>query len=160
KYNTVVTMDAYEGVAGSKEGPFPVALFAHGYGAYPLVNSSNEIGIAGWGFVVVSVDYFERGLVNQVVMKKYPPDPERDPRLMLASLDLVTTASKNPSSPLYGIVDETKVGAVGHSAGGTAVFDALKSPRIAVAIGYAPGPPRGTPANKPTMIIAGNLDNA
>jgi dienelactone hydrolase len=160
KYNTVITMDAYAEVPGSTKGPFPVVLFSHGYGAYPLVNSANEIGIAGWGFVVLSVDYFERGLANQVLNKKYPNEPNRDTRLQNAALDLAKAANDNASSPLHGIVDESKIGAVGHSAGGNSAFNMLKDPRVSVAVGYAPVGPTGTPANKPTMIIAGSLDNA
>ncbi len=160
KYNKTITMDAYANVPGSTKGPFPVVLFAHGYGAYPLANSTSEVGVASWGFVVASVDYFERGLANQVLNKKYPNDPTRDPRLMLASLDLLGHENSDTASPLYGIVDTSKVGAVGHSAGGNTAFDALKDPRVAVAIGYAPVGPDGAPAHKPTMIIAGSLDNA
>jgi predicted dienelactone hydrolase len=160
KYNDVVHTNSYEGVASSTKGPFPVVLFAHGLSAYPLVNSTSEIGIASWGFVVVSVDYIERDIVNQVSPKKYPLDPGRDPRLLLASLDLVTKASAESSSLLHGAVDALKVGAVGHSLGGRGVFDALRDPRIAVAIGYAPVGPAGPPANKPTMFIGGALDNA
>jgi predicted dienelactone hydrolase len=160
KYNKTVTMDAYADAPGNTKGPFPVALFSHGYGAYPLANSTSEVGIASWGFVVASVDYFERGLANQVLNKKYPNDPTRDPRLMLASLDLLGRENARAGSVLHGIVDMSKVGAIGHSAGGNTAFDALKDSRIAVAIGYAPVAPDGRPANKPTMIIAGSLDNA
>ena len=160
KYNTVVTMDAYSDVPGSTKGPFPVVLFSHGYGGYPLVNSINEVGIASWGFVVLSIDYFERGLANQVLMKKYPKDPNRDTRLEFAALDLAKAENDRAGSVLHGIVDASKVGAVGHSAGGNSAFDALKDPRVAVAVGYAPVGPTGTPAAKPTMIIAGSLDNA
>lgn len=160
KYNTVVTMDAYADVAGSTKGPFPVVLFAHGYGAHPLYNATSEAGIASWGFVVAGVDFFERGIANQVLNKKYPNDPNRDPRLLFEALDLLGRDNGDAGSVLHGVVDTTRVGAVGHSAGGNSVFDALKDPRVAVAIGYAPVPPTGTPANKPTMIIAGSLDNA
>src|SRR4051812_46164064 len=90
-YNTVITMDAYADVAGSTEGPFPVALFSHGSPAHRLASATLDAGIASWGFVVVSVDYLERGQVTQ--FPGQPPvslDGPRDRRLMLASLDLVT----------------------------------------------------------------------
>ena len=66
QYNTVVTMDAYTGVPASAKGPFPIVLFSHGAGAYDLVNSGLDVGIASWGFVVASTDYKERGLAAQV----------------------------------------------------------------------------------------------
>jgi dienelactone hydrolase len=161
KYNTVVTMDAYSGVAAdTKQGPYPVVLFSHGAGGYRLVNSALDVGIASWGYVVVSVDYFERGLLQQVTHKVYPNDPTRDPRLMLASLDLVERDNTTPGSLLYGIVDGKHVGAVGHSAGGRTAFDALNDPRVAVAIGWAPVGPTGKPAAKPTMIIGASGDIA
>jgi predicted dienelactone hydrolase len=161
KYDNVVHTNAYAGVKGSSKGPFPVVLFAHGLSAYPLVNSTSEIGIASWGFVVVSIDYIERDIVNEIVRKKYPLDPGRDPRLMLASLDLVAKASADPASLLHGTVDATKVGAVGHSLGGPGAFAVLQSPRVAVAIGYAPYATNpDPPPNKPTMLIGGALDNA
>jgi dienelactone hydrolase len=161
KYNTVVTMDAYPAVAAdTKHGPYPVVLFSHGAGGYRLVNSALDVGIASWGYVVVSVDYFERGLLAQVTNKTYPKDPTRDPRLMLASLDLVERASANAASLLSGIVDSRHVGAVGHSAGGGTAFDALNDPRVAVAIGWAPVAPTGPPAAKPTMIIGASGDIA
>jgi dienelactone hydrolase len=161
KYNTVVTMDAYaDATADTKQGPYPVVLFSHGFGGYRLVNSALDVGLASWGYVVVSVEYFERGLLDQVTKKVYPKDPTRDPKLMLASLDLVERANATTGSPLYGIVDAKHVGAVGHSAGGGTAFDALNDPRVAVAIGWAPVGPRAAPADKPTMIIGSSGDIA
>ena len=49
----------------------------------------------------------------------------------------------SPSSPLYGVADPHKVAAVGHSAGGQTAFDALKDPRVDVAVGWAPVGPVG-----------------
>ena len=158
-YNTVVTMEAYKDVTGSTKGPFPVVLFSHGASAYRMANSALTAGIASWGFVVVSVDYLERGVVTQLPgQKPLTLDPERDKRLMLASLDLVTKENDRSASLLHGIVDGTRVAAAGHSAGGTTAFDALNDPRVKVAVGWAPSAPSATPADKPTMIIGASND--
>jgi dienelactone hydrolase len=158
-YNAVVTMAAYNDVVGSAKGPFPVVLFSHGAGAYRMASSALTTGIASWGFVVVSADYLERGVVTQLPgQKALTLDPVRDKRLMLASLDLVTKANDRANSLLHGVVDGTRVAAVGHSAGGTTAFDALNDPRVQVAVGWAPSAPSATPADKPTMIIGASHD--
>lgn len=170
KYNTVVAMDAYTDVRARTKGPFPVVLFSHGAGGYRLVNSALDVGIASWGFVVVSVDYLEHGLAAQVSsLGKQTGRPSvaamrklavLDRRLMLQGLDLAASESKKTGSVLYGSVDSTRVGAIGHSAGGGTAFDALSDPRVKVAIGWAPVPPSGTPFDKPTMIIGAGGDVA
>jgi dienelactone hydrolase len=160
KYNTVVTMDAYKDVPASAKGPFPVVLFSHGAGGYRLVNSALDVGIASWGFVVVSADYLERGLVAQVTGGKLDNNPARDRRLMLQSLDLVQHENERAGSVLRGSVNASLAGAVGHSAGGGTAFDALSDERVKVAVGWAPVPPSITPAVKPTMIIGAANDIA
>jgi len=170
QYNTVVTMDAYTDVRASTKGPFPVVLFSHGAGGYRLVNSELDVGIASWGFVVVSVDYLEHGLAAQVASAgKQTAQPSAgqmrtlaalDRRLMLAGLDLVTSESRRAGSVLSGAVDNSRVGAIGHSAGGGTAFDVLTDPRVKVAIGWAPVPPSGAPVDKPTMIIGAGGDIA
>jgi predicted dienelactone hydrolase len=159
EFDTVVTMEAYDDVRGSAAGPFPVLLFSHGFGAYRQVNSGVNAGIASWGFVVVAVDYTERGLVAQVT-NATDPDAARDKRLMLDSLDLVIAEAGKQASVLQGIVDGEHVAAAGHSAGGGTAFNALNDPRVQTAIGWAPVPPSGAPADKPTMIIGAERDNA
>jgi predicted dienelactone hydrolase len=159
KYNTVVTMDAYKDAPASVKGPFPVVLFSHGVSAYRLVNSALDVGIASWGFVVVSADYLERGLVAQIE-GKLDGDPARDRRLMLQSLDLVQHESERAGSVLLGIVNASSAGAVGHSAGGGTAFDALSDERVNVAIGWAPVGPSIAPVAKPTMIIGASDDIA
>jgi dienelactone hydrolase len=159
EFNTVVTMAAFSDVAGSTKGPFPVVLFSHGATAYRMASSGLSAGIASWGFVVVSADYLERGVVTQLPgQAPLTLDPARDRRLMLASLDLVTEENDRSASVLNGIVDQTRVAAVGHSAGGTTAFDALTDPRVKVAVGWAPAGPSATPAEKPTMIIGAAND--
>ena len=161
EFNTVFTMEAYKDIAGSPKGPFPVLLFSHGASAYRMASSALDAGVASWGFVVVSADYLERGVVTQLPgQKPLTLDPERDSRLMLASLDLVTMENDRSASLLHGMVDGTRVAAAGHSAGGTTAFDALEDPRVKVAVGWAPSAPSVTPANKPTMIIGATNDLA
>jgi dienelactone hydrolase len=159
EFNTVFTMEAYKDIAGSTKGPFPVLLFSHGASAYRMASSALDAGVASWGVVVVSVDYVERGVVTQLPgQKPLMLDPERDRRLMLASLDLVTKENDRSASLLHRMVDGTRVAAAGHSAGGTTAFDALSDPRVKVAVGWAPSAPSVTPANKPTMIIGATSD--
>ena len=172
EFNTVVTMNAFADVRANASGPFPVVLFSHGFGGYRLVNSGLDIGIASWGFVVVSVDYLERGIVAQVTggasqTQSQSQSPQarqqaadRDRSLMFAGLDLVTQENVRRDSPLSGAVDATRVAAVGHSAGGNTAFNALNDPRVTVAVGWAPVAPTGPPANKPTMIIGAGADIA
>ena len=170
KFNTVITMDAYGGVRASTKGPFPVVLFSHGAGGYRLVNSALCVGIASWGFVVVSVDYLEHGLAAQVAsLGKATRRPSAaaawklaalDRRLMLQGLDLVEGESRTTGSALSGAVDGSRVAAVGHSLGGGTAFDVLSDPRVTVAIGWAPVPPSGRPVDKPTMIIGAGADVA
>src|SRR5215211_478457 len=147
EFDTVVTMEAYKDVIGSTQGPFPVVLFSHGAGAYRMASSALEAGMASWGFVVVAADYVERGVVTQLPgQAPMTLDPDRDKGVMLASLDLALEENSRQSSVLHGVVDDTRVAAVGHSAGGTTAFDALNDPQVKVAVGWAPTGPSATPA--------------
>lgn len=157
KYNAVVTMDAYADVPSAKSGPFPVLLFSHGLSAYPQVNSALTTGIASWGFVVVSADYFERGIRAQVA-NNTTYDADRDQRIMFAGLDLVEKENGRRGSVLEGAVDGTRVATAGHSLGGQTAFNALHDPRVKVAIGWAPVKPSKPPANKPSLIIGASGD--
>ena len=160
KYNSTVTVDAFTGAPGSSKGPFPVVLFSHGFGASRLYYSHLLAGIASWGFVVVSADYLERGLLAQATHSSVPDTPSRDLTTMFSSLATTEEASAMPTSPLYRSVDAHKVAAVGHSAGGQTAFDALNDPRVSTAVGWAPVGPSGPPSHKPVMIIGEQEDVA
>ena len=62
KINPPFVTDAYRGVPVSTDGPFPVVLFSHGASSFRLQSTALTTHLASWGFVVVSPDYFERGL--------------------------------------------------------------------------------------------------
>ena len=160
KYNSTVVVDAHVNAPGSPHGPFPIVLFSHGFGASRLYYSHLLSGIASWGFVVVSADYLERGLLAQATNSKIPSTPAKDLKTMFSSLAATVAATNRPSSPLYHVADTHKVAAVGHSAGGQTAFDALTDPRVDVAVGWAPVGPSGPPSRKPTMIIGAQGDIA
>ena len=159
KFNAVFTVDAHVDAPGSPHGPFPIVLFSHGFGASRLYYSHLLTGIASWGFVVVSADYLERGLLAEAT-NHVTDSPARDLQTMFDSLTATELASATPSSPLHGVADPHKVGAVGHSAGGQTAFDALEDPRVDVAVGWEPVGPSGPPAHKPAMIIGDTGDVA
>jgi dienelactone hydrolase len=157
-YNTTTTIDAFTDAPGSG-GPYPVVLFSHGFGGERLYYSNLLAGMASWGYVVVSADYLERGLAAQALGLKSTPTAPFDRTIMLSSLTAVETASQD-ATVLHGIVDPSKVAAVGHSAGGGTAFNALDDPRVATAIGWAPVAPAGAPSDKPVMLIGAEGDLA
>ena len=159
KYNTTTTVNAYVEPPASKRGPYPVVLFSHGYGGERLYYSNLLAGIASWGYVVVSADYLERGLAAQALRLTTQPSTSLDTAIMRSSLVAVEQASSDPASLLSGVADPKRVAAVGHSAGGGTAFDALNSPAVKTAVGWAPVPPTGTPSSKPVMLIGTEGDS-
>jgi len=158
RYNTTTGLDAYTAAPASKQGPYPIVLFSHGYGGERLYYSSLLTGIASWGYVVVSADYLERGLAAQVLGSKSKPTAAFDSSIMRSSLAATEHASSQTTSVLYGVADSHRVAAVGHSAGGGTAFDALDTPQVATAIGWAPVAPVGAPSRKPVMLIGAEGD--
>ena len=158
EFNTVVTMTAYKDITASAKGSFAVVLYSHGAGAHRMASSPLAAGIASWGFVVVSADYVERGVVTQ--LPGQPPltlDPERDRRLMLE------LGSRHERERSVGIVAarprrrHTRRGCRTLT-GATTAFDALNDRRVKAAVGWAPSSPSQAPADKPTMIIGAAND--
>ena len=135
-------------------------LFSHGFGASRLFYSNLLTGIASWGFVVVSADYLERGLLAQATHSEVMDTPSLDLHIMFSSLSATEKGSVSPSSPLFGVANPHEIAAVGHSAGGQTAFDALNDPRVKMAVGWAPVGPSGPPSHKPVMIIGEQQDIA
>ncbi|HTZ09566.1 MAG TPA: dienelactone hydrolase family protein [Acidimicrobiales bacterium] len=160
RYNATVTTDARVGAPGAPHGPFPVVLFSHGFGASRLYYSHLLTGIASWGFVVVSADYLERGLLSQATHSTLPDSAALDLRVMFRSLAATEHAATLRSSPLYHLTDDSEIAAVGHSAGGQTAFDALDDPRVKTAVGWAPVGPADGYARKPVTVIGEQQDIA
>jgi len=155
--NLVIEMDAYRDVAVSGDGPFPVLTFSHGAGGFRHAYSAFATGIASHGVVVASLDHLEWGLLAQVGL--LPEGINRDPgEVVLASVDALSEADGDKSSPLFRGVDTSRIATSGHSAGGRAAFALPDKPEIKAMIGYATGSARGVVTNKPILLLVGEED--
>lgn len=154
-----VQLPAFRDVPAADDGPFPLVLFSHGAGGWRGVYGYPLSGLASWGFVVASTDYQEYGLLAQ--FGAGGGDRSRVADVARSTIDLMLGENDRDGSVLAGAVDNTKIAAVGHSAGGGTMFRLLDDPRVGAIIGWAPvGPPEGVTSTTPTMIIAGQNDVA
>jgi dienelactone hydrolase len=157
QYNITTTLDAYLAPQAAPNH-YPVVLFSHGYGGERLYYSNLLVGIASWGYVVVSADYLERGLAAQVLQSKTKPTAAQDSATMATSLRVLLGEAGSSSSVLHDAANPNLVAAVGHSAGGGTAENALNVPNVKTAVGWAPVPPTGQPSTKPVMLIGAEGD--
>lgn len=75
---------------------------------------------------------------------------------MLKALDLAKATNEDPKSPLFGRLDFTKVGAMGHSQGANATAHAAPDPRIKAVILWNGGDT--TTVTKPFLTVSGDRD--
>jgi dienelactone hydrolase len=150
----IVTLPAYLDLPPA-EGPFPVVVFSHGYGAVPLQSSTLVIDLAAWGFVVIAPDHVERNAFA-VVKGTAKVDDRRDAEVLRRSLDLVAA-----DEGLRPLLDLDHVAAVGYAQGGATAIAALARPEFAAAVGWASVAPTSSAANgagKPVMLIGARQD--
>ena len=172
------TMDAYVGVAPADPdgGPYPLVVFSHGLAGYRLQSTFLTTHLASWGFVVAAVEHPSRdltaafgdlgSLTNGLGAAESPDVAE-----VIGVIDEVEAAATADAGPLAGLaVDTSRVGAVGHSAGGFAAYGAAAAdPRIVTYVALA-SPAGGSfsetpttitpvpPPDKPSLLIAGTAD--
>lgn len=113
--NPPFVTDAYRDVAPVAGGPFPFVLFGHGVISYRLQSTFLTTHLATWGFVVVSPDFFERGLQS---IGGIPPAAGRTID-QVVQLAVDKAVELNASGPLAGRIDTSRLFPIGHSAGGS-----------------------------------------
>jgi dienelactone hydrolase len=158
-----VKIPAVRDVPVATEGPFPLVIFSHGAGGWRGVYANPLSGIASWGFVVASTDFSEYGLLAQFAGggSDDPARAEKVTAAATATIDLMVAESDRPQSRFHEAINEKKIGAVGHSAGGGTMFRLLDDPRVGAIVGWAPvGPPKPVTSDTPTMVIGGEDDIA
>jgi predicted dienelactone hydrolase len=181
--NPTYETNAYVEIPASDAGPFPLVLFAHGFGAYPTEYQTILTHLASWGFVVAGPDFDERGLIaafasggggggDATTTTLDPAAADEAARARVASeaaimsqaRELLAAEGAEVGGLLEGRVDATNVGTAGHSAGVTsAVAAAATDPNvktfIAMSGGRAPGATNALPTpDVPGMVMTGGED--
>lgn len=128
-------------------GPFALVVFAPGFIETQSWNAWWAQYLASHGFVVVNID--------TTSTFAFPPARERE---QLAALKDVIKRSNTRGTPFYGLVDATRLGAMGHSMGGGATLElARDTPNIKAIVPMAPFQTQGTDYSRlkvPTLILA------
>ena len=106
---------AFRGATPEPGAARPMVLFSHGATGFRLQSTVLTTHLASWGFVVVSPDYFERGL--QYLLGE-PLAPTRT-NLEVTQQAVDALVALNASGPFTGLIDTTKLFPIGHSAGGS-----------------------------------------
>lgn len=156
--------DAYtDAPAASSGGPFPLALFSHGFAGFPEQSVTITTHLASWGFVVAAPDHVERSLDGLLGTGAQGVPKLSDVQVLQDTLALVEQQAGQPGV-LHGLVDPNRVVVTGHSAGAGAAYQlAAVDPRVKAWISYsvAPGKDEGagsTVPDKPGMVMLGEKD--
>ncbi len=144
-------------VSAESAAGFPVVLFSHGYTGMRVQSSFLTAHLASWGFVVAAPDHPSRDLAN-VLGGTASGDRADSVDDLVTTLDLLTAAEADPTSPFFGRLDLDNVAAVGHSAGGGTVLGAAADPRIDGYVSLASGAFETELPAKPSFFMAGTLD--
>ena len=146
--------------APAATGPFPIALYSHGFGGFPTDNSNLVIHLASWGYVVVAPDHWERDRMSTTGLREIERSEGQDTADLIEAVALVVGEAANPDGPIEGVVDETSslVG-VGLSAGGRAVMTAAETGDLEAWVGWAPAL-GSTEIEAPGLVIAADRDLA
>lgn len=95
--------------------PYPVIVFAHGYGMFGNSYASIAKHYASWGFVVVAPNTFRYGPIASLSLD------------VQAMTHIIRDAHTRTRSFLFGAIDVKNFGVSGHSMGGGATADVLGS---------------------------------
>ncbi|MFZ1864236.1 MAG: hypothetical protein WAU39_08455 [Polyangiales bacterium] len=158
--NPPFVTDAYREAPASRDGPFPLVLFAHGYASYRNQSTFLTTHLASWGFVVASVDYLERGLASVLGQQ---PDPQlEDTELTRMVVGLMASENDRAGGLLEGRVSTDRIAITGHSAGGGTAIRFGGEPDVVTYIPLSAGISSENPvalADKPSLWIAGDIDD-
>lgn len=94
----------------SANGPGPALVLAHGF-------QRSKANLAGWGAALAQRGYVA---VAPDFTGGFAPDHAFNGRVVSALLDWLLARNDEPGHPLYGRIDATRLGLLGHSAGGLA----------------------------------------
>lgn len=124
-------------------GEFPVIIWGNGTGASVSLYDGMLRTISSWGFVVAAANTPNAGTGEE----------------MLAGARWLIAEDQRPASIFYGHIDETEVGASGHSQGGGGAIAAAADPLVTAVVPIMPGPQGSDAAlHGPALYLAGQYD--
>lgn len=137
-------------------GRFPLVVFSHGYAGFPAQSSFLTSWLATWGFVVAAPDQRSRDLAAVLGDED---DSTTDVEDLRATITLMTKASARRHGRFAGRIDQTRVGALGHSAGGGAVVELAAADRsVDTFVAMAGASTEGGIPRVPGLVLAGDAD--
>ncbi len=116
--------------ANDMTNPFPAVVFAHGFSMFGISdgaseNLANGEHLASWGYVVA--------------IPSLPDDADARSDVLMATLDFLQSATKDPKSFLFQKVDPKRLVTAGHSLGGaTALAVAARDERVQAVLALDP----------------------
>ena len=135
---TKFTTDAYRDVPIAAGGPWPLALFSHGYAGYRLQSTALMTHLASWGYVVASTEHKERWLTAILANDLGNIGNGNNAEVLGTVTDLMTTQAAEPGGVFEGKIDLEQIAVIGHSAGGAAAIQVSGDERYDVIVGYTP----------------------
>jgi dienelactone hydrolase len=155
------TADAYQGIAPSRAGPFPLVLFAHGLYSFPDQSTFLTAWLATQGYVVAAPELPIHDLASfyEYLGKKRPTAPS-DEQVLIDTENLMKRMSSQPGSALAGLVGAGKIGIIGHSQGGIDAMQFALRPEVGTYVAMAAGFVGAHPALPaiPSLYLAGSAD--
>jgi fermentation-respiration switch protein FrsA (DUF1100 family) len=136
----------------AEAGPYPVLVFVHGTAGFRTTNLENVQHWASRGFVVAAADHPGIQLKDMLGSLGGAQDQPGDARKVLKAL----AATAGDLAFLKDRIDMTRVGVMGHSAGGNAVSQLGKE--ADVIIPYAGGGALKVDRVKSAMYVTGDVD--
>ncbi|MEV6930424.1 chlorophyllase [Dactylosporangium sp. NPDC051485] len=136
-------------------GEFPLLVWSHGFYSNPQMQEGMTKFLAESGYVVVAPAY-------PFTKKDGPKFDKTDVPNQAVDASYVITQMLLPSNPLAASIDPDRLGAIGHSGGGTTtdwLFTGHRDPRLKVGVIFAGRPTtayKGSPV--PMLFIHGDKD--
>jgi hypothetical protein len=126
--------------------PVPVITWGNGTCAQPEGYGALLRYVASYGFFVIAANERQVGTNDTTGTGSAQP--------MLRALDYAAAANMDSTSPYYQKLDMSKVGAMGHSQGGSATVTAASDSRVKDIIIFN----AADTASKPFLAISGDMD--
>jgi dienelactone hydrolase len=159
--NPIQTCDCFADLPlDEAHGPYPTLIFVHGTASFRTQSLSHLTHLASRGFVVLAADH--PGLKLADTLALVCPGEMADKRDLIGDVDAVLAALKTSAgglSFLSGHTDLTRLGLLGHSAGGGTVAELADRMGVKAVVSWAAGAPLKKTAEPASALFVGGVDD-